>query len=214
MTTAIPATGRAPAGRARRRPRGLSPFLYLLGLALAAFGVALGIELYNRGQEGNNKAAAVQLLNQLRISVEAIYAGSPTYGNNANLIPTVDARGGIPDTARVRTAAVQAQGTQGQPGFVQGTPAATEIRHPFGGLVTIVGGPGGAVNQFRVTFEDLDNEVCAALADSYANRTRARAGIVDVVVNAATVQAPFTIAQITTACNAGAGGNDIGFTFG
>ena len=45
---------------------------------------------------------------------------------------TVDRRGGIPDSARV----------------VSGN--TVQIRHPFGGLVTITGGPGGETNQFRM----------------------------------------------------------------
>ena len=91
-----------------------------------------------------------------------------------------------------------------------------QIRHPFGGLVTITGGPGGAVNQFRIFFRDVDDEVCAALGDAYAGRSHARAGIVSLTINGTTLASPVTVAQVTATanCDDGAGANDIGFTFG
>ncbi|MDE0377716.1 MAG: type 4 pilus major pilin, partial [Rhodospirillales bacterium] len=63
-------------------------------------------------------------------------------------------------------------------------------------------------------FNDVDDEVCAAMGDAYAGRTRARAGIVSMVVNATTLASPVTVAQVTANCDDGAGANDIGFTFG
>ena len=56
--------------------------------------------------------------------------------------------------------------------------------------------------------------MCAALGDAYADRTRARAGIVSLTINGRTLTAPVSIANITTDCDDGAGANDIGFTFG
>lgn len=186
------------AGRYGRRHwrRGFSLFGVLLGLTLAAAVVVGAVGLYNSARESANRTQALALLNELRANVETIYAGAPSYGNGAALAATVDRRGGIPDSART-----VAGGT-------------VEIRHPFGGLVTITGGPGGETNRFRIDFEDVDDEVCAALGDAYAGRTRARAGIVSVTINAQVLDAPVTVAQITNGCDGGAGANTIGFTFG
>ena len=180
----------------RGRQRGFSLFGVLLGLTLAAVVVVGTVGLYNSARESANRAQALALLNELRANVETIYAGAPSYGNDTALVATVDRRGGIPDSARTAAG------------------GAVEIRHPFGGLVTITGGPGGETNRLRIDFEDVDDEVCAALGDAYAGRTRARAGIVSMTVNGAVLDAPVTVAQITNGCDDGAGANTIGFTFG
>ena len=92
----------------------------------------------------------------------------------------------------------------------------TEIRHPFGGLVTVTGGPGGITNRFRIQFADVDNEICASCGagDAYAGRSRARAGVISITINGAALTSPVTAAQITTGCDDGDGANDIGFIFG
>ena len=192
----VRARGRWQRLRQKRWRRGFSLFGVLLGLTLAAVAIVGAVSLYNAARESANRSQALSLLNQLRANVESVYAGAPSYGNNTNLVATVDRRGGIPDSARV---------TVGN---------AVQIRHPFGGLVTIVGGPGGAANQFRIAFNDVDNEVCAALGDAYAGRSRARAGIVSMTVNGTVLASPVTVAQVTANCDDGAGANDIGFTFG
>ncbi|MDE0407009.1 MAG: type 4 pilus major pilin [Alphaproteobacteria bacterium] len=189
-------TGALRCLRRRRWRRGFSLFGVLLGLTLAAVVIVGAVSLYNAARESANRSQALALLNQLRANVESVFAGAPSYGNNANLIATVDKRGGIPDSARV----------------VNGN--TVQIRHPFGGLVTITGGPGGETNQFRIVFRDVDDEVCAAMGDAYAGRTRARAGIVSMTVNGSTLASPVTVAQVTANCDDGAGDNNIGFTFG
>ena len=180
----------------RRWRRGFSLFGVLLALTLAAVTIVGAVSLYNAARESGNRSQALTLLNQLRANVESVFAGAPSYGNGTDLIATIDRRGGIPDSARV----------------VSG--GSVQIRHPFGGLVTVTGGPGGAANQFRIVFNDVDDEVCAALGDAYAGRTRARAGIVSIVVNGTVLTSPVTVAQVTANCDDGAGANDIGFTFG
>ena len=180
----------------RRWRRGFSLFGVLLGLTLAAVVIVGAVSLYNAARESANRSQALSLLNQLRANVESIYAGAASYGNDTNLIATVDRRGGIPDSARV---------TSGN---------TVQIRHPFGGLVTITGGPGGETNQFRIVFRDVDDEVCAAMGDAYAGRTRARAGIVSIRVNGTALASPVSVAQVTANCDDGAGANNIGFTFG
>lgn len=187
-----------PASRFRRRRyrHGFSLFGVLLGLTLAAVVTVGAIGIYNSARESANRSESLALLNALRANVESVYAAAPSYGNDTDLVPTVDRRGGIPDHARIVTG------------------GATRIRHAFGGLVTITGGPGGATNRFRITFEDIDDEVCAAMGDAYAGRSRARAGIVSLTINSTTLDAPVTIAQVTANCDDGDGANDIGFTFG
>ena len=175
---------------------GFSLFGVLLGLTLAAVAIVGAVGLYNAARESANRSEALTLLNRLRANVESVYAGAPSYGTNADLIATIDRRGGIPDSARM----------------VSGS--TVQIHHPFGGLVSVTGGPGGAANQFRIVFNDVDDEVCAALGDAYAGRTRARAGIVSITVNGTALASPVTVAQVTANCDDGAGANDIGFTFG
>ena len=182
--------------RQKRYRRGFSLFGVLLGLTLAAVAIVGAVSLYNAARESANRSEALTLLNRLRANVESVYAGAPSYGNNADLIATIDRRGGIPDSART----------------LNGT--TVQIRHPFGGLVTVTGGPGGNTNEFRIVFNDVDDEVCAAMGDAYAGRTRARAGIVSMIVNGTTLTSPVTVAQVTANCDDGAGANDIGFTFG
>ena len=181
---------------ARRYRRGFSLFGVLLGLGLAAVVIVGAVGTYNAAREAANRSAALTLLSQLRANVEAAYAGAPSYGNKADLVPAIDRRGGIPGGARV---------------LVGGKAA---IRHPFGGAVTVTGGPGGVTNRFQITFKDLDDAICAALGDAFAGRSRARAGLVSMTVNGATLASPVTNAQVTANCDDGDAANDIGFTFG
>ena len=188
--------GRVRRLRQKRYCRGFSLFGVLLGLTLAAVAIVGAVGLYNAARESANRSEALTLLNRLRANVESVYAGAPSYGNNADLIATIDRRGGIPDSARTM------RGNR------------VQIRHPFGGRVTVTGGPGGATNQFLIVFNDVDDEVCAAMGDAYAGRSRARAGIVSITVNGTTLTSPVTVAQVTASCDGGTGANDIGFTFG
>ena len=180
----------------RRYRRGFSLFGVLLGLGLAAVVIVGVVGIYNSARESANRTEALTLLGQLRANIESVFAGAPSYGNDTNLVAMLDLRGGIPDGARLEAG------------------GAVQISHPFGGPVTVVGGPGGVASRFQVTFEDVDNEVCAALGDAYAGRTRARAGVISMVVNTVILVSPATIEQVTTNCNAGDGANDIGFVFG
>ena len=180
----------------RRYRRGFSLFGVLLGLGLAAVVIVGAVGTYNAARESVNRTAALTLLSQLRANVEAAYAGAPSYGNNADLVPAIDRRGGIPGGARV---------------LVGGKAA---IRHPFGGAVTVTGGPGGVTNRFRIVFADVDDAICASLGDAFAGRSRARAGLISMTVNGTVIASPVTPAQITANCDDGDAANDIGFTFG
>ena len=181
---------------ARRWRRGFSLFGVLLGLGLAAVVIVGAVGTYNAARESANRSAALTLLSQLRANVEAAFAGAPGYGNRADLVPAIDRRGGIPGGARVESG------------------GSVSIRHPFGGTVEVVGGPGGVTNRFRITFEDVDDAICAALGDAYAGRSRARAGLVRMRINGTTLASPVTNAQVTANCDDGDAANDIGFTFG
>ena len=181
---------------ARRWRRGFSLFGVLLGLGLAAVVIVGAVGTYNAARESANRSAALTLLSQLRANVEAAFAGAPSYGNDADLVPAIDRRGGIPGGARV---AVGSNAT---------------IRHPFGGAVTVTGGPGGVTNRFRITFEEVDDAICAALGDAFAGRSRARAGLVEMTINGTALTSPVTNAQVTANCDDGDAANDIGFTFG
>ena len=137
--------------RARRFRRGFSLFGVLLGLGLAAVVIVGAVGTYNAAREAANRSEALVLLNRVRANIETAFAGAPSYGNNADLVASLDRRGGIPDSARTI-----------------GKGKKVEIRHPFGGLVTVTGGPGGISNRFRIQFADVDNEICASLGDAYA----------------------------------------------
>ena len=182
--------------RARRWRRGFSLFGVLLGLGLASVVIVGAVGTYNAARESANRSAALTLLSHLRANVEAAFAGAPTYGNDADLVAAIDRRGGIPGGARV----------------VVGT--AVQIRHPFGGEVSVTGGPGGVTNRFRITFEEVDDAICAALGDAFAGRSRARAGLVQMTINGTALASPVTNAQVTGNCDDGDAANDIGFTFG
>ena len=184
------ACGRGFAGS--RGWRGFSLFGVLLGLAVAGVVIVGAVALYNQTQEAAGRSEILTLLSQLKGAVERTYAGRPSYGT-ASLISTIDKRGGIPDNARVDTA---------------GT---ISIRHPFNNTVEIT----GATGQYTIKFNDLDDEICAALADVYVGQTRARTGLVSIKFNTSTATAaPVTIANVTSGCNGGAADNDIVFTFG
>lgn len=183
----------------RQATAGLSIFGVMLGGLLAAGAMIWIVDVYQDAREGQKKGEAGALLQRLRGNVEKIYAGSPNYGTSqTDLVPVLASRGLIPDSAMV------------------GTGNAATIRHPFGGAVAVHGNPGGSVpTQFRIRFEDIEGEVCGALADPFVGRTRARTGIVSLNFNGTDVNAPITRGAVTLRCNGfPAAGGDLSFTFG
>lgn len=186
-------------GSPRRAAAGLSIFGVMLGGLLAAAAMIWIVDVYQGAREDQNKDEAIALLQRLRGNVERIYAGSPNYGTSqTNLVPILAARGLIPDQAMV------------------GSGNTATIRHGFGGALRIIGNPGGSSpTEFRITFVGIEGEVCAALADTFVGRTRARTGIVNMIFSGTTRAAPVTRAQVTTSCNAfPAAGANLSFTFG
>ena len=174
-----------------RRWRGFSLFGVLLGLAVGGAVIVGAVSLYNTTQESAGRSEIVTLLSQLKAGVERTYAGRPSYGTGS-LIATLDRRGGIPDSARV----------------VRG--GTVSIRHPFNDTVEIT----GATGQYTIKFNNLDDEICAALADVYVGQTRARTGLVSIQFGSTTRTAPVTVNQVTNGCDDGAANNDVTFTFG
>lgn len=183
----------------RRMSAGFSIFGVMLGGILAAGVIILTVDYFQSASESQKRDQAIALLQRLKGNVQKVYAGSPNYGvAQTNLVPILAARGLIPDQNMV------------------GVGNAATIRHGFGGAVTILGNPGGsAPTQFRITFATLEGEICAAMADVFVGRTRARTGIVSIIFNATTRAAPVTRAQVTTSCNAfPAAGASLSFQFG
>ena len=187
-------TIRVPAWRRRRFWRGMTIWQVMLGVMLAGIAALTAVDLYQSGQEANNRNESVLLLQRLRVGVERTFSGDPSYGAaNSPLVPILAKRGLIPDSALV----------------VSGT--TTSIRHPFGGSVDVVGHVGSEPTHFRVTFNDIEAEVCAALADGYVGRTRARSGIVKIVFGTKEEDAPIERLDVTTNCTDDI---DLGFVFG
>ena len=184
--------------RRRRFWRGMTIWQVMLGVMLAGIAALTAVDLYQSGQEANNRNETVLLLQRLRVGIERTYSGDPSYGAaNGNLVPVLAARGLIPDSALVVT--------------TSGSSSTTSIRHPFGGGVDVVGHVGGEPTHFKVTFKDIEREVCAALADGYVGRTRARSGIVSIDFDGDDVPAPVTRKNVTDNCE---DDMDLGFVFG
>ena len=181
-----------------RRWRGFSLFGVLLGLAVAGSVIVGAVALYNTTQEAAGRTEIVTLLSQLKAGVQRTFAGRPSYGASGDdLIATLDRRGGIPDNARVTTGGGD-------------DPVTVSIQHPFDGTVEIE----AEVGEYTIKFNDLDNEICAALADVYVGQTRARTGLVSIDFSGSTETAPIEVAQVTAGCGEGAGENDVTFRFG
>lgn len=181
--------------RAFRPRRGMVLLDNLFGIALVAVGVGLivGMGLYARSAYQEQRAGL--LLSQLVQAVTATYQSTRNYGNNANLIPTLAGFGRLPED------------------FVLRSGGNVTVEHPFGGQVRIVGGPGGTSNQFRIRFTALDDDICAALAEKNAGKSRGRTGLVGVTVNSTALTLPYTVAQAESACSAGDGSNRIDWNY-
>lgn len=176
-----------------RRWRGFSLFGVLLGLAVAGVVIVGAVALYNQTQEAAGRSEIVTLLSQLKGAVERTFAGRPNYGaSGTDLIPTLDARGGIPSNSRVQAGST------------------VQVWHPFDAQVNIE----AEVGEYTIEFLDLDNEICAALADVYVGQTRARTGLVSISFGTTVEAAPITVAEVTAGCDDGAGANDVTFRFG
>ena len=184
----------------RSRRRGMSIWGVMLGGLLVAVAMLAVNDVYQSARETQSKNGAIELLQRLQANVRKIYAGNPNYGAaDTDLVPVLASRGAIPDAALVVE--------EGE----EDDPDVTTIQHGFGGSVLVVGNIDGNPTHFKITFEDLETEVCAALADGFVGRTRARTGIVQVDFGGTEVDAPITRANVTTNCEDDV---DLGFVFG
>ena len=174
--------------------RGFSLFGVLLGLAVAGVVIVGAVALYNQTQEaaGRSRDPDVAVPAQGGRWKGRSREGRITGPSGTDLIPTIDKRGGIPSNARVENG------------------SAVEIWHPFDAQVNIE----AQVGEYTIEFLDLDDEICAALADVYVGQTRARTGLVSIDFSGTTETAPLTVAEVTSGCGQGAGANDITFRFG
>ena len=170
-------------------------FGVLLGVGVTGFILAAALGIFDQASTKWERTDTISLLSVLRMNVQRDYANAGSYGNNTNLVAALDSRGSIPDNARR---------------VVGGT---TQIHHPMGGEVRVVGGPGGVGTQYRITLRGLNNEDCAAIGDEFVGQSATRSRLVSVVMNGSTVAAPVTRAQLTTGCNGGQAANNIGFIF-
>ena len=192
--------------RLRRRALwGMTIWQVMLGVMLAGIAALTAVDLYQSGQEANNRNESVLLLQRIRVGIERTFSGDPSYGSaDTNLVPVLARRGLIPDSALVVT-------DGGQDGDGNALPDTTTIRHPFGGNVTVVGHVDSEPTHFKITFEDVEAEVCAALADGYVGRTRARSGIVKIDFGGTEEDAPIERSDVTDNC---ADDLNLGFVFG
>ncbi|MCY4500036.1 MAG: type 4 pilus major pilin [Alphaproteobacteria bacterium] len=179
----------------------MNPVGVLLSVVAGLVAIVAVVGIYNGITASLKEGESIELLNQLRASVERIYSGQASYGASANadLVPIVRGFGKIPDGAKV------------------GAAGSETIQHAFGGAVTILGNGG----RFAITFHDLDNETCKDLGQAYAGRTRAGSGIVimDVAATASSsvstaAPTPRGIGWLNTNCNNGPAANDLTFVFG
>ena len=184
------------------RRRGVTLWGVMLGFSIVVVSTIGAVALYNNTKSTMAANDSVELLNTVRMNVDRIYAGQSSYGTgNASMVSVLDARGGIPDSARIA----------GDPD----TPANATIEHPYGQGVLVLGSGG----RFAIVFEDMDNEACANLAQAYAGRSRARSGIVNIEVESTHdvftgTPVVVSLATIDTLCDEGVAANDLIFTFG
>lgn len=197
MDGMVQIAGRAPRAvrRALRPRRAMALMDNLWGLAIVATVIVIVIGFGLLAQAHLRETRATALLTQLVQAVSTTFQSTRNYGSNTNLIPTLDGFGKLPGDFVVRSG------------------GNVTLEHPFGGNVRIQGGPGGTSNTFRIRFTGLDNDVCAALAEKSAGKTRGRTGLAQVVVNGTALTLPYTVVQAAAACNGGSASNRIDWDY-
>ena len=159
----------------------------LFGLGLIAIGIVviLTLGLYGRSIYQEQRASLL---------LTSTYQSTRNYGSGS-LIGTLDGFGRLPEEFVVRSS---------------GT---VTLEHPWGGEVIVNGGPGGETNQFRIRFNDLDDDICAALGERSAGKSRGRTGLDEVRINGTIMVLPYAVGTVVTQCNAGDGGNWIAWDY-
>ena len=188
-------TGKSASAGARLRPRrGMNLTDNLFGLGLIAIGIVVILTLGLYGRSIYQEQRASLLLTQLVQAVTSTYQSTRNYGSGS-LIATLDGFGRLPEEFVVRSG---------------GT---VTLEHPWGGAVIVNGGPGGETNQFRIRFNGLDDDICAALGERSAGKSRGRTGLDEVRVNGTVMALPYTVATVATQCNAGDGANWVAWDY-
>ena len=155
----------------------------LMAIGIGAAIIIGVIGMANTAIEKNKSSDLLTLVAQLRQGTTQAFAGTPQYGAAAaDLVPALDVRGVIPDSARVVVA------------------AGTQIWHPFGAQITIV--VDAVVTQFDMTLLAMPQGACTRLGDAFVGQTTQRSGLVSITVNAVALAAPVTAAHFTTNCAA------------
>ena len=176
-----------------RRGMNILDNMYSLGMVAVLLIVVLTTGLYVRSLYQEQRATF--LLTQLVQAVSSTYQSTRTYGDDTDLIPVLNGFGRLPEEFKV----------------VDGSDITLE--HPFGGPVLVTGGPGGETNRYMITFDDLDDDICAALSEKTSGRSRGRSGLAEVEVNDSDMDLPYTPAEAETACDEGSAANKIEWVY-
>ena len=189
------ATGMSARASAWARPkRGMNLTDNLFGLGLIAIGIVVILTLGLYGRSIYQEQRASLLLTQLVQAVTSTYQSTRDYGTGS-LLGTLDGFGRLPEEFVVRSG---------------GT---VTLEHPWGGQVIVNGGPGGETNQFRIRFNNLDDDICAAVGERSAGKSRGRTGLDQVRINGTVMTLPYSVADVATQCNAGDGNNWIAWDY-
>lgn len=170
----------------------VSMLLYMVIVAVIIIGI---IALFFTVRDSYRENIATIMLNNLVGSVSKVYGTNRNYGSDTNLITVLEGFGALPDDARVD----------------DGTTVTLE--HPFGGPITIVGGPSGVTNRYAIAFTELDDDICSTMAGKYSTQSRGRSGIDTLDVNGTVLTRPIAPPAINAACTSGDGANTITWTF-
>ena len=155
----------------------------LMAIGIGAAIIIGVIGMANTAIEKNKSSDLLTLVAQLRQGTTQAFAGTPQYGTAAaNLVPALDVRGVIPDTARVVTGGV------------------TQIWHPFGNQIAIA--VDAIVTQFDMTLTAMPQGACTRLGDAFVGQTTQRSGLVSITVGTVALNAPVTAGHFTTNCAA------------
>ena len=79
--------------------------------------------------------------------------------------------------------------------------------------MTVKGGESGETNEFRISFAELDDDICAALAERTAAQSRGRSGLSAVVINGTELDLPYTVDDVAGECDEGDESNTLAWDY-
>lgn len=207
----------------RGKTRGIALFEVIIALGILGVIITGAVLLLQGAQERIARNETLQLINQVRAEANRIWASQPTYAGLE--IHVLAQSGGLPDYVW-RDA--QTSGT----GFGV-YDAADNYLSTYEEAIDVWGST--TLKQFTLGLDNLDPGPCVDILSSWAEKTRAVAGIVSAGVFTGTAglgtgptwtaagvpgsatamgsNAPFSTADVATWCAGGAGGNDIYIRF-